>query len=68
MADTDPHSGTLTRINRPLQALPHPSEISLGDSGVTADELKEIPTIVFGPVAALVGAAVGYYFGSRETG
>ena len=32
-----------------------------------SDGLRELLTIVFGPITALVGAAVGYYFGSQET-
>ena len=53
MAATEPR-GTLTRIDPALQALPHPSEISLGDSGVTADAIK-----------FLYGPATGYMFLGR---
>ena len=34
----------------------------------SSDKLKEILSLVFGPLVALVGAATGYYFGAKSSG
>lgn len=40
--------------------------IMLGGKCVTIADLKELLTILVSPVVALVGAAVGFYFGERS--
>lgn len=42
--------------------------ITLWCSGGSFDDLAKLMTIVFGPVVALVGTAIGYYFGGKTGG
>ncbi len=39
--------------------------ITLWTSSSTFGDLEKLLTIVFGPVIALVGTAIGYYFGGK---
>ena len=39
--------------------------ITLWTYSSTFDDLEKLLTIVFGPVIALVGTAIGYYFGGK---
>ena len=36
-------------------------------TGVDAELLKTVLTIIFGPLVALVSAATGFYYGSRSS-
>lgn len=35
-------------------------------AGDLTEDIKDLLTLVLGPIAALVGSATGYYFGGRE--
>ncbi len=41
--------------------------ITLWSYGSTFADLEKLMTIIFGPVIALVGTAIGYYFGGKTT-
>ncbi len=42
--------------------------LTLWAYGTTFADLEKLMTIIFGPVIALVGTAIGYYFGGKTSG
>lgn len=44
------------------------SFLALITDAVTMTDLKELLTIIFGPVVALVGSALGFFFGGGRGG